>query len=221
MSAEKITKEKIIYAVLDCSFVHGVGATSLADIAGKLGIKKASLYNHYDSRDAMIKDTVQFCADSLRKLSLLPADMKAAAQKYSAEVVLKGLVRRWLKIFEKEPLIQIYSFIESEKYFSTEVSSIKSEITRKMTEQIESAVECLMLEKKIAPATKENVSLTAELFQKILTETLDSHIFEKKKFIRENPATGEGELFTDFQPEKPNFEKIDSQIEHFCGLLAQ
>lgn len=81
MPAEKITHEKIIHAVLDCAFIKSVGGTSLADIAGKLGIKKASLYNHYESREAMLDDTVHFCGEYLKKTALIPSEMTATAQK--------------------------------------------------------------------------------------------------------------------------------------------
>ena len=127
MPSEKITKEKIIKAVLECAFSDSVGSASLSDISKKLGIKKASLYNHYESRDAIIDDTINYCGESLSRLSLIPAEMEMTARKYNCDVVLKGLVHRWIKIFEKEPFIQIYSFIESQKYFSSKIHDIKNE----------------------------------------------------------------------------------------------
>ena len=81
MPAEKITHEKIIHAVLDCAIIKSVGGTSLADIAGKLGIKKASLYNHYESREAMLDDTVHFCGEYLKKKALIPSEIKETKQK--------------------------------------------------------------------------------------------------------------------------------------------
>ena len=53
--SEKITKESIIKSLLDTAFYKSAGGTSLSDIAESLGIKKASLYNHFESRSDIIE----------------------------------------------------------------------------------------------------------------------------------------------------------------------
>lgn len=218
MPAEKITREKIIYAFLDCAFVKSVGGTSLADIAGKLGIKKASLYNHYDSREAMLEDTINYCDEYLKKISLIPLEMDLTAQKYTADAVLKGIVHRWFKVNEKEPLIQIYSFIESEKYFSPVVSKIARESKLKLVEQTKIALQSLAKAQKVRFNDEEKISLHSGLFASVLYSILDEYIVEKKDDIRSNPRSGEGELFNSL-PLEPDFKKADSLIEAFCELL--
>ncbi len=219
MAAEKITHEKIIHAVLDCAFVNSVGATSLADIAGKLGIKKASLYNHYESRDAMIEDTVRYCGEYLRKVSLIPAEMDATARKYAAEAVLKGLVHRWFKVNEKEPVILIYSFVESEKYFSTAAASICSELRTKLVEQTAVALTSLASAEKIKSASREEFLLKADFFVILLCKMLDEYIVEKKKDIRLNPPVEDGGLFNEIPLVEPDFDRADRIIELFCQGL--
>lgn len=219
MPAERITHEKIINAVLDCAFVKSVGGTSLADIAGKLGIKKASLYNHYDSREDIIEATVCYCGEYLKKISFIPLDMETTAQKYSAEEVLKSLVHRWFNINGKEPLLQIYSFIESEKYFSEQAASIARDSRERIENQILSALQSLAAAGKIASTTKKNFILRAKIFANLLFSTLDSYIVEKKKYIRTNPQSGEGELFNSL-PMEPDFNALDSFVTEFCRLLG-
>ena len=219
MPEEKITREKIIHAVLECAFVNSVGATSLADIAGKLGIKKASLYNHYESREAMIDDTIRYCGESLSKISFIPAEMDATAQKYAAEAVLKGIVHRWFKVNEKEPLVQIYSFVESEKYFSTEAASIYSNVKNKLSEQTVTALKSLAAAGKIKNSTDEDFKAKAEVFSALTGSLLDNYIVEKKMDIRSNPQTGEGELFTSL-PFEPDYNFVDSLVEQYCKILA-
>ncbi|WP_149554470.1 TetR/AcrR family transcriptional regulator [Treponema pectinovorum] len=218
MPAEKITREKIINAVLDCAFVKSVGGTSLADIAGKLGIKKASLYNHYDSREAMIEDTINYCDEYIKKIPLIPLEMDYTAQKYTAGEVLKGIVHRWFKVNEKEPLIQIYSFLESEKYFSSVVLKIAGDSKRKLVEQAKIALTSLANADKIKFKDEEKIALHAELFVSILYSILDEYIVEKKDDIRSNPRSGEGELFNSL-PLEPDLKKTDDLIEEFCCLL--
>lgn len=218
MPAEKITHEKIIHAVLECAFVNSVGGTSLADIAGKLGIKKASLYNHYESREMMMEDTVRYCGEYLQKVSFIPSEMDATAQKYAPEAVLKGIVHRWFKVNEKDPLFQIYSFIESEKYFSSEAAKISAATKKKLCEQTVTALNSLSLAGKIKTDSPEKTSVKADLFASIVCSMLDDYIVEKKKDIRSNPQTGEGELFSSL-PMEPDYNHVDSVVESFCLLL--
>ncbi len=218
-SSEKITHEKIINAVLSSAFVKGNGATSLVDIADKLGIKKASLYNHYESKDAMIADTLKYCSEYLRKTTFIPSDMPTIAQKYSADIILKGIANRWFKINEKEPLLYIYSFIESEKYFSSAAYDIAEEIRTKLTEQTVYVLTCMADSGKIKHTDPAEIQLLASLFVSIIRELTDKYITQKKQTIRSNPETGTGSLFdTAIDSEQPHTES-DKLIDHFCTVL--
>ena len=219
-ATEKVTKEKIIRAVLDSAFDKSVGGTSLADISEKLGIKKASLYNHYESRDAMIDDTVAYCSETLRKTSFIPADMVATAQKYPAETVLKGIVNRWFKLNEKEPLLQVAVFVESEKYFSNQAAAIVTETRAKLIEQTVSALKSLADAQKISALDDAGAKEYASLFVSALRDLLDTHLTDKKVQIRSNPETGSDTLFA-APAEEPDYADIDRLVERFCALLKK
>jgi len=49
----KTTREKIIQEALSLFSTHGYEGTTLAHIAGAVGIKKPSLYNHFSSKDEL------------------------------------------------------------------------------------------------------------------------------------------------------------------------
>lgn len=219
-ATEKVTKEKIIRAVLDSAFDKSVGGTSLADISEKLGIKKASLYNHYESRDAMIDDTVAYCGETLRKTNFIPADMAATAQKYPAETVLKGIVNRWFKLNEKEPLLQVYVFVESEKYFSNQAAAIVTETRTKLIEQTVSALKSLSDAQKITALNDASAKEYAVIFVNALRESLDTYLTDKKVQIRSNPETGSDTLFA-APAEEPDYTAIDRLVEQFCALLKK
>lgn len=216
--SEKITQEKIILAFLNSCFEKNAGGTSLSDVATRLGIKKASLYNHYDSRDAMVEDCIRWCGDYIQKTYFIPNDIETISKKYSAESVLKGIVNRWFKMNEKEPLFQIYSFIESEKYISTEAAKISASNKQKLTEQTKVALKCLSNAGKIIELEEKDIDYLSVIFINMLRDNLDSSIVDKKIQIRSNPVTGEGSLFAPASDEI-DFEQIDSLIENFCGLL--
>ena len=57
------TKQDILEASLDLFSVQGFEATSISQIAGAVGIRKASLYSHFESKqailDALVEDVLQ------------------------------------------------------------------------------------------------------------------------------------------------------------------
>ena len=64
------TKQEILEAALELFSVQGYEATSISQIAGAVGIRKASLYSHFESKqailDALVKDILeQYATHSL------------------------------------------------------------------------------------------------------------------------------------------------------------
>ena len=57
------TKQEILEASLELFSVQGFEATSISQIAGAVGIRKASLYSHFESKqailDAIVKDVLE------------------------------------------------------------------------------------------------------------------------------------------------------------------
>ena len=53
------TKQEILEASLDLFSVQGFEATSLSRIAGAVGIRKASLYSHFENKQAILDALVQ------------------------------------------------------------------------------------------------------------------------------------------------------------------
>ena len=57
------TKQEILKASLELFSVQGFEATSISQIADAVGIRKASLYSHFDSKqailDAIVKEVLQ------------------------------------------------------------------------------------------------------------------------------------------------------------------
>ena len=57
------TKQEILEASLELFSVQGFEATSISQIAGAVGIRKASLYSHFGSKqailDALVKDILE------------------------------------------------------------------------------------------------------------------------------------------------------------------
>lgn len=63
--ADKTTKQRIFEASLDLFAQKGFDAVSMREIADAVGIKKASLYSHFASKDALIERIFNYPAMAL------------------------------------------------------------------------------------------------------------------------------------------------------------
>ena len=215
--SDKVTREKIILAFLDSCFAKNAGGTSLSDVADRLSIKKASLYNHYESRDAMVEDCIRWCGDYYRKTYFIPTDIEAISERYPAENVMKAIVNRWFKMNEKEPLIQIYSFIESEKYISTVAAKIAQETREKLVNQTKQALRSLAKAGKIIDLEENDLETLSKMFASLAVASLDNYIVSKKIEIRSNPEGGKDSLFEGTG--EGDYSEIDNLVTTFCSML--
>ena len=182
MSKKNISQEKIIQAFLTSAFDKSAGATSLADVADSLEIKKASLYNHFESREAMYDATITYCAQQIGQVEFLTQKVQeaVAAGKTTVPAAIKKLIARYFGLFDSEPLFKMYVFVHTEQYFNA--SALK--IVQNQIEKINNDIKKLVETKEVA------ASLTS-----IILQQLDAYIAARKETIRQNPETGAGSLF--------------------------
>ena len=64
------TKQEILDAALELFSVQGFEATSIAQIAGAVGIRKASLYSHFENKQAILDALVQEVLEQYEEHSL-------------------------------------------------------------------------------------------------------------------------------------------------------
>lgn len=215
--ADKITVDKVIRAFLDASFMRSEGNTSLADIASILHIKKASLYNHFESRDDIVEKTLDSCAEYLGAISFIPGDIAAVAAKYPAETVLKGIINRYVKMHEKQPLFQIYTCVESLKYFNARAVKIIEDENKKLAEQTVITLTELKKSKKISIA-EEQIPAAAKWFVAGITAFLSEYLMRRKQAVMAFPQSGDGELFQ-LAPDEKAMEKLSVLVEDFCKFI--
>lgn len=217
---DKITKEKIIYAFLDSCFEKNAGGTSLADIATRLGIKKASLYNHYESRDAIVSDTIRWCGECMSKNRFIPAEIGQLTKQHSASAVVRALTVRWIKLNMQKPLFQIYSFIESEKFISNDAAKVSDENKNRLLRQGQVMFKSLADNGKIIDASDAELQRFASILANIINAQLEAYIIGRKVEMRNNPETGIGELFATPLPEL-NFDYLSVVLDTLCSFLKK
>lgn len=216
MPNKKITREKIIESFLFTAFDKGTGGTSLADIASALHIKKASLYNHFTSREDIITTVLEYSRSYLTKVQFIPADLKTITQKYTPEAVLKGITVRYFKMHEREPLYQIYTFLQSEKYFTYTAQEILNSQKEKLIAGTIQVLQHLAAAKKIRP--QKSFGPAAVWFINGLLQMLDSYLTERKETIRQNPESGAGSLFA-LPTDDRTITQVHILIERYLQLL--
>ncbi|MCR5762478.1 MAG: TetR/AcrR family transcriptional regulator [Treponema sp.] len=213
----KVSKDDIIKALLDTAFFHSTGATSLKDIAEKIGIKKASLYNHFESRDDIIKQAMDSCREYVEAIMFTPKDIESVTKKYPPDIVFKGIVNRYFKMHEKTPLFQIYTFLESQKYFVKEASDIIKDENKKVIRQTAQVLKALKANGKIS-IEGQNIENVAVWFCSGMNELLNLYLLDRKVVVVNNPDSGEGQLFS-LPADETALEKIDTYIDSFISII--
>lgn len=197
MSKKNISQEKIIQAFLSSAFDKSAGGTSLADVADSLEIKKASLYNHFESREAMYAASVEYCKNQIGAVEfLIPKITDSILDgKTTVQAAFKKLISRYFGLFDSEPLFKMYVFVHTEQYFNVECLKIVQAQAEKIAENIRSLFDNAIAVKAFKPKTdKEMKDLSLDCTSLILQQ-LDSYIAVRKETVRLNPETGAGSLF--------------------------
>ena len=221
MSKKNISQEKIIQAFLTSAFDKSAGGTSLADVADSLEIKKASLYNHFDSREAMYAASVEYCKNQIGAVEFLIPKITDSVldQKTTIQAAFKKLISRYFALFDSEPLFKMYVFVHTEQYFNVECLKIVQAQAGKIAESIRTLFDCAVTAKAFKAKTdKEMKDLSLDCTSLILQQ-LDSYIAVRKETVRQNPETGAGSLF-----ELPSDNNIINRavklVEGFLNCLA-
>ena len=197
MSKKNISQEKIIQAFLASAFDKSAGATSLADVSEGLEIKKASLYNHFESRDAMYAASIAYSAQEIGAVSFLEEKTLESIKggKAAPSAVFKKLVTRYFELFENEPLFQIYVFIHSEQYFNLEALKIVEGENNQLCDSIKDMLSAFVAAKKIdKKSEKELKDISAEIAA-VIIQHRDAYIAARKETVRQNPDSKAGGLF--------------------------
>lgn len=197
MSKKNISQEKIIQAFIASAFDKSAGATSLADVSEGLEIKKASLYNHFESRDAMYEATMAYCAQEVSSIRFLEEKTLESIKggKVAPAAVFKKLITRYFEFFENEPLFQIYVFVHSEQYFNLEALKIVEGENNQICDSIKDILTAFVAAKKLAKKTEKELKDIAGEIAAVLIQHRDSYIAARKETVRQNPDSKAGGLF--------------------------
>ena len=157
-----ITKEDVILATLELAAENGLGSVSMSQIAEKLGIRKPSLYNHFESKEAIIKAMYSFLRERSRsQLSTAAVDLGNLVKDRTAEEMLMFTVMNYNKLNEQPEMMNFYKVIYSQRAIDPTAAGIMAEETEKMLLATKNLFYALKVHGKI---TIEDVDTAAESF---------------------------------------------------------
>ena len=150
------TKEKILYCTLELASKEGLGRISMNDIASAVGIKKPSLYNHYKSKEELMK--AMFIHVREMAQAKFPADdMDGYIDRFPTEAILYHAVDQYCKWNQDEDVMKLNRVIISEKMTDKFVASIDQDETEErvgyfidLLTRMESKGKCKVVNKEFA-----------------------------------------------------------------------
>ena len=167
-------KEEIILAMLKLASQKGLGAVSMNMIAEEIGIKKPSLYNHFKSKNEIVKEMYLFLRDKAQKETKTQMDV-SIFEKNSAYEILSCLVSNYIKLSCEENMYMFYKVIYAERTISSEAAKIITTESEKMINATKQVF--LVLENKKL-LQFENIEISALSFALTIHALID-YSFDK------------------------------------------
>ena len=127
-------KREIIYATLELVAENGLGKVSMQQIADKVGIRKASLYNHFSSKDEIIETMYEVLRRASKEKSAVSIDYDELTDGRSLEEILSIAVGSYRRMIRDPQMFLFYRIIMSERTISPTASEIMVKETKTMIE---------------------------------------------------------------------------------------
>ncbi len=125
-------KEKIILAALEIASENGLKSISMAQIAEKVGIKTPSLYNHFKSKDEIIKAMYSYLREKAKQnRSSEFADPEAFSSKSLLQILAESL-NAYLGMITDQNMIRFFRVLYSERSINPLAAEIMLEETEHM-----------------------------------------------------------------------------------------
>ena len=167
----KNRKEEIIYATLELAAENGLGSVSMQQIATKVGITKASLYNHFASKEEIVNAMYEVLRNASKERNQTgPLDYDRLTPDIPLAVILGGAVDSYRKMVNDPEMYCFYKVIMSERA----INPAAAEIMVKETQTMIHATKTLFYARQVKGiASFENVDAAAFSFAMTVHSIID------------------------------------------------
>ncbi len=164
-------KEEIIQATLELAAEKGLGTVSMQQIASKVGITKASLYNHFSSKDEIIEAMYEFLRTATsNKSKSKDMDYQKLVEKNSLKEVLNIAVGSYHDMVSDPKLNTFYRIIMSERTINKSAAEIMVRETETMINETKTLF-CVLYAKD--KASFDNIDMAAFSFAMTIHSIID------------------------------------------------
>ena len=125
-------KKEIIYATLELASEIGLRAVSMQMIAERIGIKKASVYNHFASRDEIVEAMYTFLREKSKAANGGAVDFESLFSGHSLKEILTVVVDSYKELCASPEMFAFYKIIMSERTMDKKAAEIMVMETEKM-----------------------------------------------------------------------------------------
>ena len=180
-------KEEIIYATLELASVNGMKGVSMSQIPEKVRIKEPSLYNHFKSKDEIIREMYSFLREQAQKNNGESAvDYSKVFEEKSLEEILMGSLTAYVGMISDKNMLQFFKVLYSERSTNPTAAKIMVEETERMLSQSRNLFYALAVHGKIKNQDADMASMTYSL-------TIHSLIDYRMDMITSGDASGFGD----------------------------
>ena len=143
-------KEEIILATLDLACERGLSGVSLGQIAKKVGMKKPSIYNHFESKEKLIEQMYVYLREKAkRQTAETNFDVSALMQGRSAFEILMIAVGGYAKMNSDETMEKFYRLIYAQRTSDPAAAKIIADETKRMIAATKALFYAMQAHKKI------------------------------------------------------------------------
>ena len=194
-------RNEIVFATLELAAENGLGSVSMQQIANKIGITKASLYNHFSSRDEIVEAMYETIRQtSKQKVVRTNIDYDALAKSGTFYEVIMKAVSSYRAIVQEPQMFLFYKLIMAERSINPAAAEIMVKETKTMIDATKALFRSLEANGK---AEFMNLDSAAFSFSMAIHSIIDYG------FDLENAGVGS------------NDDMLNGYIEEFCRLYGR
>ncbi len=157
-------KEEIIYATLELASLNGLKSVSMSQIAEKVGIKAPSIYNHFASKDEIIREMYGVLREQAKKNnSQKPIDYTKLFEEKNLEDILLESASFYMGMISDKNMMQFFKVLYSERSTNPTAAKIMVEETDRMIAQTRDLFYALAVHGKIANKSADMAAMTYAL----------------------------------------------------------
>lgn len=157
-------KEDIIYATLELAAERGMKGVSMSQIAEKVGIKAPSLYNHFKSKDEIIREMYRFLREQAQAGGNQPTiDYAKLFEEKSVEEILIGSVASYMGMVSDKYMMQFFKVLYSERSTNPVAAEIMVEETERMLQSSRNMFYAMVVHGKVKNKDIDTAAMTYAL----------------------------------------------------------